>query len=150
MAVSVLRHFPAVPWVGLLCVMVVYPGHANARIQRGQGVWTPTQENHNNLGFLAILVRIPWKITLLPIQHALPGYHRCWADAGTLLVLYGFSALPSSTKKLDFRESEVSPGQTEVKQGKFVDFFSCAKGYFRETYKSQNINPISPTTQGCV
>ena len=34
------------------------------------------------------------------------------------------------------------PGKTEVKQGKFV---SPAKGYFRETYKSQNINPISPT-----
>ena len=36
------------------------------------------------------------------------------------------------------------PGQTEVKQGKFVKFIFRAKGYFRETYKSQNINPISP------
>ena len=33
----------------------------------------------------------------------------------------------------------------EVKQGKFVEFISPRKGYFRETYKSQNINPISPT-----
>ena len=46
---------------------------------------------------------------------------------------------------LEFRESNVMPGKTEVKQGKFVKFISPAKGYFRETYKSQNINPISPT-----
>ena len=39
----------------------------------------------------------------------------------------------------------MSPGKTEVKQGYFVEFISPAKGYFRETYKSQNINPISPT-----
>ena len=37
------------------------------------------------------------------------------------------------------------PGQIEVKQGKFVEFISREKGYFRETYKSQNINPISHT-----
>ena len=46
---------------------------------------------------------------------------------------------------LEFLESDVLPSQTEVKQGKFVDFISWTKGYFRETYKSQNINPISPT-----
>ena len=46
---------------------------------------------------------------------------------------------------LEFRESDVSPGQTEVIQGKFVEFVSGAKGYFRETYKSQIINPISPS-----
>ena len=34
---------------------------------RGQGVWT---ENHKNLGFLGILVQIPWKITKLPSQHS--------------------------------------------------------------------------------
>ena len=48
-------------------------------------------------------------------------------------------------KRLEFRESDVLPGQTEVKQGKFVEFISREKGYFRETNKSQNINPISPT-----
>ena len=32
-----------------------------------------------------------------------------------------------------------------AKQGKFVELISPAKGYFRETYKSQNINLISPT-----
>ena len=51
---------------------------------------------------------------------------------------------------LEFRESDVSPGQTEVKQGKFVEFIFRVNGYLRETYKSQNINPISPTPQGCV
>ena len=47
--------------------------------------------------------------------------------------------------KLEFRESDMSPGQTEIKQAKFVEFISRTKDYFRETYKSQNINPISPT-----
>ena len=47
--------------------------------------------------------------------------------------------------KLEFQESDVSPGHTEVKQGKIVKFISRAKGYFRETYKSQNMNPSSPT-----
>ena len=51
---------------------------------------------------------------------------------------------------LEFRESDVLPGQTEVKQGKFVEFISRAKGCFRETYKTQSIKPISNTTQGCV
>ena len=37
------------------------------------------------------------------------------------------------------RESDVPPGQTEVKQGKFVEIIFRAKGYFRETYKSQYI-----------
>ena len=37
----------------------------------------------------------------------------------------------------------MSPGKTEVKQGKFVEFISPAKVFFRETYKSQKINPIS-------
>ena len=36
-------------------------------------------------------------------------------------------------------------GKTEVKQNKFVEYISPAKGYFRETYKSQNIKHISPT-----
>ena len=42
-------------------------------------------------------------------------------------------------------KSDVSLAKTEVKQGKFVKFISRAKGYFRETSKSQTINPISPT-----
>ena len=50
-----------------------------------------------------------------------------------------------SLAKVEFRESDVSPGKTDVKQGKFVEFISPAKGYFRETYKSQNINVIYPT-----
>ena len=39
----------------------------------------------------------------------------------------------------------MSPCKTEVKKGKFVEYIFPAKGYFRETNKSQNINPISPT-----
>ena len=35
---------------------------------------------------------------------------------------------------LEFKESDVLPGQIEVKQGKFI---SQTKGYFRDTYKSQ-------------
>ena len=33
---------------------------------------------------------------------------------------------------LEFKESDVLPGQTEVKQGKFVEFISQTKGYFRQ------------------
>ena len=51
----------------------------------------------------------------------------------------------SILEKLEFRQSEVSHGKTEVKKGKFVKFKSPVKGYFRETYKSQNKNTISQT-----
>ena len=51
----------------------------------------------------------------------------------------------SALYDIDFPESDVSPGRTEVKQGKFVEYIFAAKGSFRETNKSQNINPISPT-----
>ena len=51
----------------------------------------------------------------------------------------------STLYDIEFRESDLSPGRTEVKQGKFVDYIFLAKGSFRETNKSQNINPISPT-----
>ena len=46
---------------------------------------------------------------------------------------------------LEFQEIDVLPGKTEIKQNKFVEFISPLKGYFRETYKSQNIKHISPT-----
>ena len=48
----------------------------------------------------------------------------------------------SALYDIEFRESDVSPGRTEVKQGKFVDYIFLAKGYFRETNKSQNIIPF--------
>ena len=51
----------------------------------------------------------------------------------------------ANLSSLEFRKSDLSPGKTEVKQGKFVEFVSPAKGHFRDTYKSQNVNPISPT-----
>ena len=53
--------------------------------------------------------------------------------------------IDSQTLRLEFGESDVSPGKTEVKQGKFIEFISLTKGYYRETCKSNNINPISPT-----
>ena len=46
---------------------------------------------------------------------------------------------------IEFRESDVSPGRTEVKQGKFVEYIFLAKGNLRETNKLQNKNHISPT-----
>ena len=39
----------------------------------------------------------------------------------------------------------MSPGKTEVKQGKFVESKSRGKGYSIETSKAQNINSIFPT-----
>ena len=50
----------------------------------------------------------------------------------------------SALYDVELPESDLSPGRT-VKQGKFVKYIFLAKGYFRETNKSQNINPISPT-----
>ena len=39
----------------------------------------------------------------------------------------------------------MSLGLTEVKQGKFIEFIPPDKGHFRQTCKSQSINPIAPT-----
>ena len=39
----------------------------------------------------------------------------------------------------------MSPAKMEDKKGKFIEFLSPEKGYFRETYKSQRINPNFPT-----
>ena len=46
----------------------------------------------------------------------------------------------ANLSSLEFRESDLSTGK-----GKFVEFVSPAKGHFRDIYKSQNVNPISPT-----
>ena len=51
----------------------------------------------------------------------------------------------STLYDIEFQESDVSPGRTEVKQGKFVEYIFPEKGYLRETNKSQNINSISLT-----
>ena len=64
----------------------------------------------------------------------------------TFIYLHFYMKIKASALyDIEFRESDVSPGRTEVKQGKFVEYIFLAKGYFRETNKSQNINPISPT-----
>ena len=47
--------------------------------------------------------------------------------------------------QLEFRELDVSPGNTEVKQGNFIEFICPNEGYFREMCKSQNIDLIFPT-----
>ena len=69
--------------------------------------------------------------------------HACNAHADTSKHLYIY--ILSALYDIEFGESDVSPGRTEVKQGKFVEYIFPTKGYFRETNKSQNINPISPT-----
>ena len=64
----------------------------------------------------------------------------------TFIYLHSYMEIKASALyDIEFRESDVSPGRTEVKQGKFVEYIFPTKGYFRETNKSQNINPISPT-----
>ena len=49
--------------------------------------------------------------------------------------------------QLEFWESDVLLGKTELKQGKFVKWISPTKSYLRETYKSQIIYPFSPIPQ---
>ena len=40
MTVSVLRLFLTVPWVGLHCETVVFPGHTHLFFQRNDYIWT--------------------------------------------------------------------------------------------------------------
>ena len=47
------------------------------------------------------------------------------------------------TIRLEFRESYVSPGKTETKQGKLSNLYPWERVILK-TYKSQNVNPISP------
>ena len=72
-----------------------------------------------------------------PYSHACT--HICM-HACTCRYIKKFIYLHSYTKTkasalydIEFRESDVSPGRTEVKQGKFVEYIFPAKGYFRET-----------------
>ena len=86
---------------------------------------------------------------ILPCMHAhtYVCMHACTCRyIKTFIYLHSYMKIKASTLyDIEFRESDVSPGRTEVKQGKFVKYIFPAKGYFRETNKSQNINPISPT-----
>ena len=67
----------------------------------------------------------------------------------TIIYLHSYMKIRASPLyDIEFRESNVSPGRTEDKQVKFVEYILPAKGYFRETNKSQNINPISKFTFG--
>ena len=86
---------------------------------------------------------------ILPCMHACTHIcmHACICRyMKTIIYLHSYMKIKASALyDIEFRESDVSPGRTEVKQGKFVKYIFRAKGYFRETNKSQNINPISPT-----
>ena len=72
--------------------------------------------------------------------------HECTCrNIKTIIYLHSYMKIKARTLyDIGFRESDVSPGRTEVKQGKLVEYIFPAKGYFRETNKSQYINPISP------
>ena len=64
----------------------------------------------------------------------------------TFLYLHSYMKIKASALyDIEFQESDVSPGRTEIKQGKFVKYIFSAKGCLRETNKSQNIKSISPT-----
>ena len=60
---------------------------------------------------------------------------------------YQRSARPVSTQiKLEFRESDVLNGKKQKSnKANASNLYLLAKDYLRETYTSQNINPISPT-----
>ena len=87
--------------------------------------------------------------TQLPCMHACMRTHMYACTCRyikTFIYLHSYMKIKASALyDIEFRESDVSPGRKEVKQGKFVEYIFLAKGYFRETNKSQNINPISPT-----
>ena len=85
---------------------------------------------------------------ILPCTHACMHTHMyaCMHIVKTFIYLHSYMKIKASALyDIEFRQSDVSPGRTELKQGKFVKYIFTGKGYFRETKKSQNINPISPT-----
>ena len=86
---------------------------------------------------------------ILPCMHACTRIcmHACICRyIKTIIYLHSYMKIKASALyDIEFRELDVSLGRAEVKQGKFVKYIFPAKGYFRETNKSQNINPISPT-----
>ena len=53
---------------------------------------------------------------------------------------------PDLCLKLEFRESDVSPRKTQVNKANLWNFYPQRR-FFREKSKSQNRNPISPTTK---
>ena len=59
--------------------------------------------------------------------------------------VFRFDHLVHADNKGYHKSSDVSPGKTEVEQGKSVEFISTSKGYFRVTCKSQNLNTASTT-----
>ena len=100
-------------------------------INRGRGSIEPGQKLMITLRFLAAGIRFmslqyAFRVAQITISLFVPKvFHAIYVQSGTKT-----------------RVSDVSPGKTEVKQGKFVEIIFSAKGYFRETYKSQNINLI--------
>ena len=72
--------------------------------------------------------------------------YACIHIVKTFIYLQSYMKIKASALyDIELRQSDVSPGRTEIKQGKFAKYIFKAKGYFRETNKSQNINLISPT-----
>ena len=98
------------------------------RVQMGgQGVWTPPppHERSQKKVFLALLVRIPWKIAKLLGQNSMLGHHQdasetpflLRADDGPLLVVF-WSSLLSSTKNKNKKKYviKVGPPLTNVSE----------------------------------
>ena len=69
-------------------------------------------------------------------SHACICMHACTCRyIKTFIYLHSYMKIKASALyDIEFRESDVSPGRTEVKQGKYI---FPTKGYFRETNKSQ-------------
>ena len=105
----------------------------HARIQRGKGAECPDPPEKSqkySVPFLEILVRIRWKITKLSSQHSMLGHHRLpselkWHFTGwpktALLVLFGISLLPSSTKKNNKKERS----QSYITSDKIFWIYAC-------------------------
>ena len=63
-------------------------------------------------------------------QHAYISTHCMLSCTGFVIVISSVDVIKKT--RLEFRESDVSPAKTEVKPGKFFEFISPAKGYFKE------------------
>ena len=95
--------------------------HARIQGEGGGGGWKTTKIRD----FLAILVWVPWKITKLPSQHSLSGYHRPASETlvgrwwPAFSVIWILCPLPSSSKKLP--ELTKLSGSGHVNHMKTVD-----------------------------
>ena len=116
----------------------------------GRGSGLPL-ENHRNTGCLAILVRIPWKITKLPSLHYMTGHHRPasetpfkWCFSSGPIMAPAFSGIwilsPPYQLKKRF-QSWVGPPLTKLSGSAHVRMLGILQSVMHALYTNMHIKP---------